>query len=203
MRVSHRAGGMTSSDSSESRHDSATIATAVATAVVRFDAIEVAVEVTTPCMPLTSLVRRDCTSPPRVRVKKPSDWRCRCANTEVRSSCITRCPTWVDSQVCTTPSSWVTTATATIAPTVSRSRRESCCGRATSTISRTRKGCASATTLVTTMIADDDRDATAVRAEERGHPGQGHRGVGELGAVAGVDAHRATASAPAAATAVG
>ena len=114
LRVSHRAGGMTSSESSDRRHDSATIATAVATAVVRFAAIDVAVDVTTPCMPLTSLVRRDCTSPARVRVKKPSDWRCRWVKTAVRSSCMTRWPTWVDSHVCTTPSSWVTAATATM-----------------------------------------------------------------------------------------
>ena len=46
------------------------MATAVATAVVRLEAIEVAVEVTTDCMPPMSLVIRDCTSPVRVRVKK-------------------------------------------------------------------------------------------------------------------------------------
>ena len=38
--------------------------------MVRFEAIEVAVEVTTDCMPPMSLVIRDCTSPVRVRVKK-------------------------------------------------------------------------------------------------------------------------------------
>ena len=37
--------------------------------MVRLEAIEVAVEVTTFCMPPMSLVMRDCTSPPRVRVK--------------------------------------------------------------------------------------------------------------------------------------
>ena len=84
-RVSQIAGGSTTSEISESRQDSATIATAVATAVVRFEAIEVAVEVTTDCMPPMSLVMRDCTSPVRVRVKKAIDWRCRWAKTSVRS----------------------------------------------------------------------------------------------------------------------
>ena len=76
-RVSQMDGGSTIRVSSESRQLSATIAIAVPTTVVTFAAIEVAVEVTTACMPPMSLVSRDCTSPPRVRVKKPSDWRCR------------------------------------------------------------------------------------------------------------------------------
>ena len=50
---------------------------AVATAVVRLDAIDVAVDVTTASMPPMSLVIRDCTSPVRVRVKNAIDWRCR------------------------------------------------------------------------------------------------------------------------------
>ena len=37
--------------------------------------MDVAVEVTTFCMPPMSLVIRDCTSPVRVRVKKVRDWR--------------------------------------------------------------------------------------------------------------------------------
>ena len=49
---------------------------------------------------------------------------------------------------------------------------------------------------------DDDGHPQAVRPEEREHPRQGHRGLGELGAVPRVDAHRATATA-AAATAAG
>jgi hypothetical protein len=57
----------------------------VATAVVRFEAMDVAVEVTTDSMPPMSLVIRDCTSPVRVRVKNAIDWRCRCAKTSVRS----------------------------------------------------------------------------------------------------------------------
>ena len=48
-RVSQIAGGTKMSESRDRRQDSATIATAVATAVVRFEAIEVAVEVTMPC----------------------------------------------------------------------------------------------------------------------------------------------------------
>ena len=50
---------MTTSEMRESRHDRATIATAVAIAVVRLAAIEVAVEVTTDSMPPMSLVMRD------------------------------------------------------------------------------------------------------------------------------------------------
>jgi hypothetical protein len=53
------------------------MATAVATAVVRLAAIEVAVEVTTDSMPPMSLVMRDWTSPVRVRVKNATDCRCR------------------------------------------------------------------------------------------------------------------------------
>ena len=68
---------MTTSEMRDSRHDSATMATAVATAVVRLAAMEVAVEVTTDSMPPMSLVMRDWTSPVRVRVKKAIDWRCR------------------------------------------------------------------------------------------------------------------------------
>ena len=118
-RVSQIAGGSTTSETSESCQDSATIATSVATAVVRFEATDVAVEVTTDCMPPMSLVIRDCTSPVRVRVKKPIDWRCRWAKTSVRSRCMTCWPTVVEIQVCTTPSAAVTAATATM-PTTSQ-----------------------------------------------------------------------------------
>ena len=71
------AGGITTSEIRESRHDRATMATAVATAVVRLEAMEVAVEVTTDSMPPMSLVIRDWTSPVRVRVKNAMDCRCR------------------------------------------------------------------------------------------------------------------------------
>ena len=57
------------------------MATAVATAVVRLAAIEVAVEVTTDSMPPMSFWMRDCTSPVRVRVKKAIDCRCRWVKT--------------------------------------------------------------------------------------------------------------------------
>ena len=53
------------------------MATAVPMTVVALEANDVAVEVTTDCMPPMSFISRDCTSPPLVRVKKPSDWRCR------------------------------------------------------------------------------------------------------------------------------
>ena len=75
------------------------MAMAVATAVVRLLAIDVAVDVMTDCMPLMSWVRRDCTSPLRVRVKKATDWRCRWRKTSVRSPCMTRWPTEVVSHL--------------------------------------------------------------------------------------------------------
>ena len=76
-RVSQTAGGMTTSDTNDNRQDSAAIAATVATEVVRLEAIDVAVDVTTDCMPPMSLVIRDCTSPVRVRVKNATDCRCR------------------------------------------------------------------------------------------------------------------------------
>ena len=139
-RVSQIAGGSTSSESSDSRHDSAAIATAVPTTTVTLEAIEVAVEVTTFCTPLMSLVSRDCTSPPRALVKKPTDWRCRRSNSPVRRSCITRWPTVVDSQVCTTPIIAVAAAMPTIAPTSHSSSATSCWGSASSIKRRTRNG---------------------------------------------------------------
>ena len=90
------------------------MATAVATAVVRFDAMDVAVEVTTDSMPPMSLVMRDCTSPVRVRVKNAIDWRCRWVKTSVRSRCMTCWPTLVEIQVWMTPKADVTAATATM-----------------------------------------------------------------------------------------
>ncbi len=145
-RVSQIDGGSTSRDTSVSCQLSASIATNVATAVVRFEATEVAVEVTTDCMPPMSLVIRDCTSPVRVRVKKATDWRCRCANTSVRSRCMTCCPTVVEIQVWTTPSAAVTPATATMPITSQASRERFRCGRASSMTARSRKGEAIATT---------------------------------------------------------
>ncbi len=51
--------------------------TTVAATVVTFEAIEVAVFVTTFCTPPMSFEILDCTSPVRVRVKNASDRRCR------------------------------------------------------------------------------------------------------------------------------
>ena len=90
------------------------MATAVATAVVRLAAMEVAVEVTTDSMPPMSLVMRDWTSPVRVRVKKAIDCRCRWPKTLVRSPCMTCWPTFVLIQVWITPRAEVTAATATM-----------------------------------------------------------------------------------------
>ncbi len=63
---------------SASRQSSRNIAITVASTVVTFETIEVAVDVTTLWTPPMSLAIRDCTSPVRVRVKNASDSRCRC-----------------------------------------------------------------------------------------------------------------------------
>ena len=73
----------------------------VATTVVTFEAIEVAVLVTTLWTPPMSFEIRDCTSPVRVRVKNASDSCCRWRKTFARRSCITRWPTWFESSVWT------------------------------------------------------------------------------------------------------
>ena len=99
------------------------MATAVATAVVRLAAMDVAVEVTTDSIPPMSLVMRDWTSPVRVRVKKAIDWRCRWAKTLVRSPCMTCWPTLVLIQVWITPKAEVTAATATMPITSQASSR--------------------------------------------------------------------------------
>jgi hypothetical protein len=152
-RVSQTAGGSTINERSDNRQLSAAIATAVPTTVVAFAAADVAVEVTTDCMPPMSLVSRDCTSPPLVRVKKPRDWRCRCAKTAVRRPCMTRCPTVVESQVWTTPRTAVTTVTASMPPTAQSRSPRSRRGNASSMTSRTRNGVASATVEEATISA--------------------------------------------------
>ena len=70
--------GSSASANSVSLQSSRNMATTVASTVVTFETIEVAVEVTTSCTPPMSFARRDCTSPVRVRVKKASESRCRC-----------------------------------------------------------------------------------------------------------------------------
>jgi len=59
LRVPQIAGGRMIKEINESRQSRATIAMAVATAVVRLDATEVAVVVSTDCKPATSLTSRD------------------------------------------------------------------------------------------------------------------------------------------------
>ena len=54
------------------------MATTVAITVVRFETIEVAVDVTTVSTPPMSFAIRDWISPVRVRVKNASESRCRC-----------------------------------------------------------------------------------------------------------------------------
>src|ERR1035438_8747960 len=86
---------MTTSEMRESFQDKTAMATAVATAVVRLEAMEGAVEVTTDSIPPMSFWMRDWTSPVRVRVKNAIDCRCRWLNTLVRSPCMTCWPTLV------------------------------------------------------------------------------------------------------------
>ena len=142
---------MTTSEMSDSRQDKATMATAVPTAVVRLEAMEVAVEVTTDSIPPMSLLMRDWTSPLRVRVKKAIDWRCRWLNTLVRSSCMTCWPTLVLIQVCTTPNAELIAATATMPLTSQASKVRFLCGRASSITARSRNGEARPTTDEATM----------------------------------------------------
>ena len=78
FRVSNTNGGTNTSEIAASRQSISTIATIVAITVVTFEAIEVAVVVTTLSIPPMSLAIRDWTSPVRVRVKNASDIRCRC-----------------------------------------------------------------------------------------------------------------------------
>ena len=129
------------------------MATAVATAVVTFAAIDVAVEVTTDSIPPMSLVMRDWTSPVRVRVKKATDWRCRWAKTLVRSPCMTCWPTFVLIQVWITPKAEVMAATAIIPATSQASSRTFLSGSAVSMTARSRNGEASPTTEDAAMIA--------------------------------------------------
>ena len=72
-RVIHTDGGTKIRDSNARRQSSRHMATSEAITVVAFEAIVVAVEVTTLSRPPMSLAIRDWTSPVRVRVKKASD----------------------------------------------------------------------------------------------------------------------------------
>ncbi len=77
LRLIQTKNGSITSEAMVSRQSSTTMATVVATTVVRLDTSEVAVVVTVACMPPMSLAMRDWTSPVLVRVKKASDMRCR------------------------------------------------------------------------------------------------------------------------------
>src|ERR1035438_3958878 len=147
------AGGMTTSEMRESFQDKTAMATAVATAVVRLEAMEVAVEVTTDSMPPMSFWMRDWTSPVRVRVKNAIDCRCRWPNTAVRSPCMTCWPTLVLIQVWITPRAEVIAATATMPMTSQVSSRTLLSGHALSMTARSRNGEASPTMEEATMMA--------------------------------------------------
>ena len=77
--VSQTKSGSSASAKSVSCQSRMNIATTVASTVVTFETIEVAVEVTTSWTPPMSFASRDCTSPVRVRVKKASESFCRCS----------------------------------------------------------------------------------------------------------------------------
>ena len=98
-RVSRTKSGSSANANSASCQLSSSMPTIVAATVVTFDAIDVAVFVTTLWTPPMSFEIRDCTSPVRVRVKKASERRCRCRKTAARRSCMTRWPTWFESRV--------------------------------------------------------------------------------------------------------
>ena len=144
---------MTTSEMRESFGDSATMATAVAIAVVRLAAMEVAVEVTTASIPPMSFWMRDWTSPVRVRVKNAIDCRCRWPNTAVRSPCMTCWPTLVLIQVWITPRAEVIAATATMPTTSQVSSPRFLAGSALSMTARSRNGEASPTMEDATMMA--------------------------------------------------
>ena len=78
-RVSQTKNGSSARLKTARRQSRISIATVVASTVVRLETIDVAVDVTTFCTPPMSLAMRDCTSPVRVRVKNASDrrWRWR------------------------------------------------------------------------------------------------------------------------------
>ena len=76
-RVIHTDGGTNTSEINASRQSRMHMATSDASTVVTFEAIDVAVVVTTLSSPPMSLAIRDCTSPVRVRVKNASDMFCR------------------------------------------------------------------------------------------------------------------------------
>ena len=74
-RVSHTNSGSRTSENAARRQSSRNIATTVASTVVKFETMLVAVLVTTFSTPPMSFAMRDCTSPVRVRVKKASERR--------------------------------------------------------------------------------------------------------------------------------
>ena len=184
-RVSQIAGGSTTRESRESRQLSTAMATAVPITVVALEAKDVAVEVTTDCMPPMSFISRDWTSPPLVRVKKPSDWRCRWVKTAVRRPCMTRWPTVVDSQVWTTPKTAVSTVTASMPPTAHSSSGTSCRGDRVVDDQADQERRGQGDHRGGHDQGDHDGELAAVGAEERGDPAPADRGALELGRSAG------------------
>ncbi len=122
-RVSSTKKGMSANAKIASSQFSSAMPIIVAATVVTFEAIDVAVFVTTLCTPPMSFEIRDCTSPVRVRVKNASDRRCRWRKTAARRSCITLWPTWFERSVWSTPSTPVRIAIAIIPPAFSESAR--------------------------------------------------------------------------------
>jgi hypothetical protein len=132
-RVSSAKSGISANANSASCQLSTSMPTIVATTVVTFEAIEVAVFVTTFCTPPMSFEMRDCTSPVRVLVKNASERRWRWRKTAARRSCITRWPTWFDSSVWITPRTPVAIAIAIMPAALNESERVSFAAMASST----------------------------------------------------------------------
>src|SRR3954454_21460712 len=139
-RVSHTKNGSSARLIAARRQSSRTIATIVARTVVTLETIDGAVDVTTVWTPPMSLAMRDCTSPVRVRVKNASDSRCRWRYAAARRSCMTFCPTTLDSQVCATLRTPVTIAMAIIPTTSTVRSSRSWSGIAVSRIPLRRNG---------------------------------------------------------------
>ena len=115
-RVRKTKNGMSANAKSASSQLRTSMPTIVAMTVVTFDAIDVAVFVTTLWTPPMSFEIRDCTSPVRVRVKNASDRRWRWRKTAARRSWITRWPTWFEKSVWITPRTPLITAITIIPP---------------------------------------------------------------------------------------
>ena len=128
------------SDSSVSCHDSQAIAASVTTTLMTLLKTELAVSVTTPCTPPTSLARRLWISPVRVSVKNCRGMRWRCAYSASRRSCMTCWPTMLLRYAWPTPMSPLMMGRMIISATAMFSCRKSWSGMAVSSRNLSRYG---------------------------------------------------------------